>query len=69
VIRHGFTAFGLNRVFAQHMVRNPASGRVMQKLGMRHEGRLRRHVQKWDVFEDVEIYGILHGERLAGEGH
>jgi RimJ/RimL family protein N-acetyltransferase len=62
VVRYGFEALGLNRVFAQHMVRNPASGRVMQKIGMQHEGRLRQHVQKWDQFEDVEIYSLLRGD-------
>jgi RimJ/RimL family protein N-acetyltransferase len=36
----------------------------MQKLGMRHEGRLRRHIKKWDEFFDVEAYGILRSEVL-----
>ncbi len=39
----------------------PASGRVMQKLGMSCEGRLRQHVEKWRRFEDLKIYGILKG--------
>ena len=30
VVRHGFEDLGLARVFARHMSRNPASGRVMQ---------------------------------------
>lgn len=62
VVRYGFDALGLNRIFAQHMQRNPASGRVMQKLGMQYEGCLRQHVAKWDVFEDVAVYSILRGE-------
>ena len=53
---------GLNRIYAHHFVRNPASGRVMQKLGMTHEGRLRQHVRKWDAFEDLELYGILKSQ-------
>jgi ribosomal-protein-alanine N-acetyltransferase len=52
----------LNRIFAHHFTRNPASGRVMQKLGMKHEGCLRQHFEKWDAFEDMEIYGILKSE-------
>ena len=55
----GFEQLGLNRIFAHHFARNPASGRVMQKIGMTREGRLRQHVKKWDAFEDLELYGIL----------
>lgn len=62
VLGYGFDVLGLNRVFAHHMVRNPASGRVMQKLGMTHEGRLRQHVRRWDRYEDVDVYGILAKE-------
>jgi ribosomal-protein-alanine N-acetyltransferase len=59
VLRFGFEALELNRIYAQHLVRNPASGRVMQKVGMRHEARLRHHIQKWGRFEDIDLYGIL----------
>lgn len=57
-----FGPLGLNRVHATHLTRNPASGRVMQKIGMVHEGRARQHVRKWDRFEDLELYGILREE-------
>ena len=59
VVRHGFEHLGLERIMGEHFSRNPASGRVMQKIGMRHEGTLRRQVRKWDKFEDMEVYGIL----------
>ena len=62
VVRYGFEVTGLNRIEAHHFTRNPASGRVLQKLGMRHEGRLRQHVKKWDAFEDVELYAILEND-------
>jgi [ribosomal protein S5]-alanine N-acetyltransferase len=62
VVAHGFAALGLHRIHATHLTRNPASGRVMQKVGMTHEGRARDHVRKWDRFEDIERYGILAGE-------
>jgi hypothetical protein len=29
---------------------------------MRHEGRLRQHVRKWDMLEDLDVYGILRAE-------
>lgn len=59
VIEFGFEQLGLNRVFAYHMLRNPASGRVMEKLGMTREGVLKQHVKKWGKFEDVAVFGIL----------
>jgi RimJ/RimL family protein N-acetyltransferase len=62
MLDYGFAGLGLNRIYAQHMSRNPASGRVMAKIGMTHEGRLRQHVKRWDAFEDLETYGILRSE-------
>jgi RimJ/RimL family protein N-acetyltransferase len=59
VIRYGFQELNLNRIFAMYFARNAASGRVMQKLGMRHEGTLREHLVKWGERIDVELYGIL----------
>ncbi len=58
----GFRELGLHRIEAVHLTRNPASGRVMQKIGMRHEGTLREHMLKWGVFDPVEYYGILRSE-------
>jgi RimJ/RimL family protein N-acetyltransferase len=44
------------------MVRNPASGRVMQKIRMRHAGTLPGHIEKNGVREDCERYEILRYE-------
>ena len=62
VLRYSFDELGLVRIHARHLSRNPASGRVMKKVGMLHEGRLRQHVKKWDTFENINIYGILLAE-------
>jgi [ribosomal protein S5]-alanine N-acetyltransferase len=62
VVRFGFEELGLNRIHAQHFVGNPSSGRVLQKIGMRNEGRLRQHYQRWGAFRDVEQYGVLADE-------
>jgi RimJ/RimL family protein N-acetyltransferase len=42
--------------------RNPASGRVLAKLGMKMEGTLRQHLRKGDGYEDCVSYGILRSE-------
>jgi Acetyltransferases, including N-acetylases of ribosomal proteins len=65
VVEYGFTVLNLHRIHAGHFPRNPASGRVMRKIGMRHEGSLRQHVRKWDCFEDLEVYGLLSEEWRA----
>lgn len=65
LLDYGFRERGLNRIFAIHFSRNPASGRVMQKNGMRHEGTQRQAVSKWGEFLDVEAYAILREEWSA----
>ena len=62
VLEYAFGVLRLSRVHASHFARNPASGRVMQKVGMRSEGCCRQHIQKWGQLEDLEIYGILEQE-------
>lgn len=59
ILQYGFNVFNLHRIFALHFAKNPASGRVMQKIGMKYEGRLREHVCKQGSFEDIEQYGVL----------
>jgi len=62
VVRYGFERLNLNRIFAHHFKRNPASGRVLQKIGMKHEGCLRQAVTKWGELIDLEMYAILREE-------
>jgi RimJ/RimL family protein N-acetyltransferase len=58
----GFRDLDLNRIQARHMTRNPASGRVMEKLGMSAEGVQRQHVLVRGRFEDIAMYAILRQE-------
>jgi [ribosomal protein S5]-alanine N-acetyltransferase len=59
MLAYGFKDLKLNRIQAFHFTRNPVSGKVMEKLYMVREGVLRQHVKKWDIYEDVVIYGIV----------
>jgi RimJ/RimL family protein N-acetyltransferase len=59
VLQYGFMDMGLNRIHASYLSRNPASGRVMEKLGMFYEGTRKQHIFKWSVFEDLKLMGIL----------
>ena len=59
VLEFGFRALRLNRIFAHHFSGNAASQRVLEKIGMRHEGRSRQHIRKWGTYIDLENYGLL----------
>jgi ribosomal-protein-alanine N-acetyltransferase len=62
VLQYGFNVLDLNRISACHMTRNPASGRVLARLGMKQEGHLRQAAKKWGVFEDLLVWAILREE-------
>ena len=68
VVEFGFTQLGLHRVQARYLTRNPASGRVMQKLGMKSEGVHRHAICKNDRFEDLEMYAVLADEWASVRG-
>ena len=63
VVHYGLKDLELDRVYAAHFTRNPASGRVMQKAGLLHESFLKGHTEKWGKFEDLELYGVT-GDRF-----
>ena len=66
MIAFGFEGMQLNRIYAQHMLRNPASGRVMNKVGMRYEGTLRQHMVKDGQLEDVALYAVIYDDYTKG---
>jgi RimJ/RimL family protein N-acetyltransferase len=68
VLRFAFDTLDLERVFAHHFVRNPASGRVLEKIGMVREGVLRAHVRQWGQPEDLVVCGILRREWRVRDG-
>jgi len=60
VVAFGFERLELRRIFAHHLPENPASGRVMQKVGMTPEGILRRHIlHRGERPADLVIWGML----------
>jgi ribosomal-protein-alanine N-acetyltransferase len=68
VVAFGFERLGLRRIFAHHMAENPASGRVMAKIGMTREGVLRQHVlHRGRQPVDMVVWGML-AEELGGPG-
>lgn len=65
VLDYGFTHLSLRRIYAPHFHNNPASGRVLRKVGMTHEGRMREHYIRFGELVDVEIYGMLRKEFVS----
>ena len=61
-LAYAFPHFGLHKVVACHDPGNPASGRILVKLGMTHEGTRRGHLRKGDVYLDTVDYGLLRGD-------
>ena len=60
LLHYTFEELRLHRVYAHHFTRNPASGKVLQKIGMTWEGKLKEHVIRWQRFEDLELFGIIN---------
>ena len=65
VLTFAFEDVGLHKICAKHDVENPASGRIMQKLGMWQEGYMKLDAQRLDgTYSDMVLYGILRDEWL-----
>ncbi len=62
LLKTGFDSLSVNKIFSRHYGINPASGRVLEKIGMTLEGRLREHFIRFDVAQDLVYYGMLRSE-------
>jgi RimJ/RimL family protein N-acetyltransferase len=59
IVDFGFSSFGLHRVWSWCVADNVGSAHVLEKLGMRLEGRLRENEYYKDRWWDTLMYGIL----------
>ena len=62
LLAFGFGRLGLHRIWARCDVENAASARVLEKLGMEREGRLRQDVRRKGEWHDSYLYAILEPE-------
>jgi RimJ/RimL family protein N-acetyltransferase len=62
VVAFGFGQLGLHRISAWCIADNAGSARVLQKLGMQQEGRLRENEQFKGRWWDTLLFGILDHE-------
>jgi RimJ/RimL family protein N-acetyltransferase len=62
VLHFGFSELNKEKIFARHFGMNPASGKVLTKIGMKPEGVLREHFVRWGVPHDIHHYSLLRSE-------
>lgn len=63
VLKYLFKKVGFHRIQAKHDVANPASGRVMVKNGLEHEGILRKICKNNNgTWVDAALYSIIGSE-------
>ena len=65
-VRYALERLEVVRLTAEVFPWNEASARVLEKVGFRREGRLRRHREKDGALVDVLYYGLLR-EDVAAE--
>jgi RimJ/RimL family protein N-acetyltransferase len=68
VLDFAINALDLKRVYALQLARHPPAARVLEAVGMRPEGFLRKRIQKEGLVEDVICWSILqdHWQALPG---
>jgi ribosomal-protein-alanine N-acetyltransferase len=65
LIKFFFEEVGINRIESRHDPRNPNSGKVMAKCGMRYEGTMRQADISNQGICDYSEYGLLAEEYFA----
>lgn len=60
LIKYGFEIKEFHKIVAKYFKYNGASGRVMEKTGMKKEGTQEKHVLKNDLYEDIVLYSIIN---------
>ncbi len=60
LIRYGFDELEYHKITARHMEANPASGRVMEKAGMKKEGIFQDDTFKDGKYHTTIVYGIIN---------
>ncbi len=62
LLHFGFKELGVHRIYAKCRPENPASERVMQRIGMQREGLLREHWFYKGAYHDSALYSMLDRE-------
>jgi len=68
LVDHGFRTVGLHRVWASCLPENPASARVLEKLGFRREGYHRQNLSIHGAWRDSYTYAVVASEWPVAPG-
>lgn len=68
LVRYGFEELGVHRIWSWCIADNAASARVLEKLGLRLEGRLRHNENFKGRWWDTLMYGLLEDEWRGMDG-
>ena len=60
IIDFGFQVLKLKRIFATHFDFNKASGKVLEKAGMKKEGILEAYTKKNNEYQNHILYAIIN---------
>ena len=63
LVDHGFNTLGVRRIRARCLPENPASSRVLEKLGFTREGHLRQNLRIQGEWRDSYLYARLATDR------
>lgn len=64
ILKFGFEELRLQKILAHHLMKNPASGKVMSKNGMIREGELVDHVRKGKEYLTLIQYRLTRREYI-----
>jgi ribosomal-protein-alanine N-acetyltransferase len=65
VVPFAFGTLGLHRMEAACLPHNAPSARVLEKAGFRREGTARRYLKINDIWQDHDLYALLHDDPRA----
>jgi [ribosomal protein S5]-alanine N-acetyltransferase len=51
MLKYGFSDLRLNRIWTFYIEGNSASGRILERIGMQHEGTFKKHIKIWNIME------------------
>lgn len=59
ILSFGIKELKFHKIYATHFIHNPASGRIMEKIGMHKEAVLKHHIKKEGHYLDIQMYSII----------
>ncbi|PUB35691.1 RimJ/RimL family protein N-acetyltransferase [Elizabethkingia sp. YR214] len=59
ILNFGIKELKFHKIYATHFIHNPASGKIMEKIGMQKEAILKHHIKKEEQYLDIQMYSLI----------